>query len=304
MPVYRKQNKHMTVSIPSSLLELVKLHHPRAHRWEALARAGQKGYKHVGLVIEVTDDDGTKPPTHAEVARAIVSMLHEDQEKREGDAPVGYRIDALDEDDARLNDPGLYLPFSDGEASDDETTQGRWALKALDALHKRHLDLLDRIGVMTGPIEAAGQMAQDSLEALARLVADVIEIKLDAADKRMESEDEERKHERKMKLLDFIIAQSAGAGSNSPTPLLELLKRIDGTPDGDAVADALGADNLSAVRNAAANPDRAARAEALVQLLTRFRSEPEVAAKLNALPEKLRNDFQAAIMAEIKAGQT
>lgn len=300
MTIHRKAEKTAQGPVPAKLMQLCKEWHSKAVRWECLERFGKHGYRHCGLEIQVVHDDPKKPPQAAEVASALLAMMADHQDAMRDKAPEGYRIDAYDGQDVRLNPNGDFLRFADGEPDDllDARDKGTWAFKALDQTHKRYIDLLDRVG-------PAIAVATDALDALTAVVADAIQIRTDEADRRLESEEDERKHERRMRIMDFLMENSAGFGfggsGKSDSPLADT---IDAMPKGveKTLRDGFGEDLFSAFVAAAKNPDRATRSEQIQALAKRLNMEPRAVQATKDIPKKWRDRFQAALMAEVKAG--
>ena len=97
MTIHRRAVEWKHGDIPENLLNLAREHGPKATSWNALARSGRNGYKHVGLEIEVIA--GGEPAE--DVAGAILSMI---SEYGQAQAVAVFRIDAYDESGARLGD--------------------------------------------------------------------------------------------------------------------------------------------------------------------------------------------------------
>ena len=198
--------------MPETLLNLAREHTGKATSWNALARSGRSGYKHVGLEIEVVE---AGPPE--EVAGAILQMVMEHATAHGVDV---FRIDAYDERGARLGD--MVLRVGDGGAVDEVDTGtgggARWALKALNETHTRHMTTLDVIPKM---VEMVGQC----LEAMGGAVASAAEAKMAYASNEAEAQAAEHTHEKQMRMLE-LLASHMGASATAAkgrSPLADLL---------------------------------------------------------------------------------
>lgn len=297
MTIHRKTSSADAGEVPDRLLRLVETHHPKAVTWKCLPRAGRHGYKHANLEIYV-NLEGTaqeNPHTTDDVAGHLLAMMQEHQELKGDEAPEGYRIDAFDDNDDRLNGEGDFLRFRDGEAVDlvDSRDKGTWALKALDAEHKRRLDLMDRT-------DGISQIAIDAMNVLASVIGDVIDVKIQHAERTEDSEDKQRKHDRQMKLLEFIMAQG-GASSGGEYPLRDLLKRMPAKVKA-TFRDIIGDERWAVMNEAASNPDRGVRATQLQSLMSQLQA-PSIMSRINAeLPAEWKAELRQTIAAEVMAG--
>jgi hypothetical protein len=126
-----------------------------------------------------------------------------------------FRVDAYDESGARLGDV-LRRIGPDGEADEIENSNmgggARWALKALDETHQRHMKTLD---VIPRLVEMVGQC----LEAMGGAVASAAEARMAYASNEQEQQAAEHTHAKQMRLLELLAShmsaskQASGGGS-------------------------------------------------------------------------------------------
>lgn len=295
MTIHRDTGTKHSGPIPARLMALCKEYHSKAVKWEALERYGKHGYRHCGLSIQVVHDE-KDPPTPAKVATALLAMMEEHQ-KAAGENPTeGYRLDAYNDKGDRLNGDGDFIRFADGQADDllDMRDKGSWALKALNDTHKRYVELLDKIGPAIG-------VATEALDALVEVVGETLQVQRDNAEQRLEGEEAERSHERRMKMLDFLMDNVGASKSKSDSPLADLLHDLPPKVK-DEIRDGIGTDFWDALVVASENPDRGMRAEQLTALMKRMNADAVIVAKLKKVEKKWQDRFKAVLLTEIKAG--
>ncbi|HUU94322.1 MAG TPA: hypothetical protein VM487_01165 [Phycisphaerae bacterium] len=269
------------------MLNLAREHGPKATSWNALPRAGRSGYKHAGLEIEVIA--GGEPAE--DVAGAILQMVSEYSAAHA--VPV-FRIDAYDESGARLGDV-LVRIADDGGADEIETSNmgggARWALKALDDTHGRHMKTLDVIPQL---VEMVGQC----LEAMGGAVASAAEAKMAYASNEAEAQAAEHTHEKQMRMLELLAAHmgASSATAKGRSPLADLLATM---PDDvrETLREILGplfGEMAKAVHEA--DPEiRKAQLAAIIE-----RIEPSMKLEMGAkLPEEWQTQLLAAWRAEL-----
>ena len=289
MTIHRRATEWKHGEIPENLLNLAREHGPAASSWNALARAGRGGYKHVGLELEVIA--GGEPPE--DVAGAILAMI---SEHAAATACEVFRVDAYDDNGDRLGDV-LIRVSSEGEADElggDNLGGGaRWALKALDETHKRHMKTLEVIPQM---VEMVGQC----LEAMGGAVASAAEAKMAYASNEAEQAAQEHSHEKQMRLLELLAAHMGASSATAAgrSPLADLLATM---PDDvrETLRKILGplfGDMVKAVETS--NPEeRAARVQAVLE-----RIEPGMKLAMGQrLPEEWRTQLLAAWRAELQS---
>lgn len=257
---------------------------PAATSWNALARSGRSGYKHVGLEIEVIDGD---PPE--EIAGAILAMVTEHAQAVGGDL---YRIDAYDQTGARLGD--MVLRVGDGQADEVETGgsgAGRWALKALSDVHARHMTTLDVIPKM---VEMVGQC----LEAMGGAVAQAAEAKMAYASNEAEQQAQQHTHDKQMRLLELLAAHMSADSktAHGRSPLADLLATM---PDDvrDILREILGP-LFTDMAQAVQTQDRDERRAQIQAVLERIEPAQKLAMGTR-LPEEWRTQLLAAWRAEL-----
>lgn len=286
MSIHRRAVKWEHGEIPETLLNLAREHGPKATSWNALARAGRAGFKHVGLEIEVVT--GGEPPE--DVAGAILAMVGEHAERT---AVEVYRIDAYDESGARLGD--VLIRMGDGSADEIENSAAgggaRWALKALNETHARHMTTLDVIPKM---VEMVGQC----LEAMGGAVASAAEAKMAYASNEHEQQAAEHTHEKQMRMLELLAAHMSADNKTATgrSPLADLLATM---PDEirEQLREILGptfGDMVKAVQNQ--DPEeRRAQVQACLERIT----PAQKLAMGSQLPEEWRTQLLAAWRAEL-----
>lgn len=287
MGIHRRATEWKHGEIPENLLGMAREFGPKATSWNCLPRSGRAGYKHVGLEIEVVA--GGEPPE--DVAGAILAMIAEYAESN--GVPV-FRIDAYDESGARLGDV-LVRIAEDGVADEVDGSGGgaRWALKALDDTHKRHMKTLDVIPMM---IEMVGQC----LEAMGGAVASAAQAKMDFASGEAEAQAEQNTHEKQMRMMELFAAHMGAASSKSggrspladllatmPDDVKQILRKILG-PLFDEMATAVG------------NADPEIRKAQLQAVLERVSPDQKVQMGVQ-LPEEWRTQLLAAWQAELSS---
>jgi hypothetical protein len=286
MSIHRRAIKWEHGEIPETLLNLAREHGANATSWNALARAGRAGFKHVGLEIEVVT--GGEPPE--EIAGAILQMISEHAERT---AVEVYRIDAYDESGARLGD--VLIRMGDGSADEIENSAAgggaRWALKALQETHDRHMKTLDVIPQL---VEMVGQC----LEAMGGAVAAAAESKMAYASNEADQQAAEHTHEKQMRMLEVLAAHlSADSKTASDrSPLADLLSTM---PDEirEQLRGILGDtfdDMVSAVQTKDRD-ERRAKVEACLERIT----DAQKLAMGSQLPEQWRTQLLAAWRAEL-----
>ena len=217
MSIHRRAVKWEHGEIPETLLNLAREFGSKATSWNALARAGRGGYKHVGLELEVVS--GGEPAE--DVAGAILAMV---SEYSTHNGVAVFRIDAYDESGARLGDVVLRIDV-DGQADEIEHSPAgggaRWALKALDETHTRHMKTLDVIPVM---VEMVGQC----LEAMAGAIASAAQSKMEFASNEAAQQEAQHTHEKQMRMLELLAShmRSSKASSDGGSPLASVLARM------------------------------------------------------------------------------
>lgn len=287
MSIHRRAVKWEHGEIPETLLNLAREHGPKATSWNALARAGRAGFKHVGLEIEVVS--GGEPAE--EIAGAILQMV---SEHAAANAVEVYRIDAYDESGARLGD--VLIRVGDGGADAIETNMGggtRWALKALDDTHQRHMKTLDVIPQL---VEMVGQC----LEAMGGAVASAAEAKMAYASNEAEQQTAEHTHEKQMRMLELLAAHM-GASSKSGggrSPLADLLATM---PDDvrEILREILGP-LFGEMSKAVYEADPEVRKAQLTAIIERIEPSQKMAMG-KRLPEEWQTQLLAAWQAELSA---
>jgi hypothetical protein len=285
MSIHRRAVEWKHGEIPENLLGMAREFGPRATSWNCLPRSGRAGYKHVGLEIEVIA--GGEPPE--DVAGAILAMI---SEHAEANGVAVFRIDAYDETGARLGDV-LVRIAEDGVADEVDGSGGgaRWALKALDETHKRHMKTLDVIPQM---IEMVGQC----LEAMGGAVASAAQAKMDFASGEAEQQEQQNTHDKQMRMLELFAAHMGAAGSKKDgrSPLADLLATMP--DDVKAILKRILGPLFDEMAEAVGNPDREVRAAQLEAVLQRVSPSQKVAMG-SELPEQWRTQLLAAWQAEL-----
>ncbi len=214
MTIHRRATKWEHGEIPENLLNLAREHGPKATSWNALARAGRGGYKHVGLELEVVT--GGEPPE--DVAGAVLSMV---SDYSKAHAVEIFRVDAYDERGDRLGECLIRVDLDGGADEYDHPNMGggaRWALKALDDTHKRHMSTLDVIPKM---VEMVGQC----LEAMGAAVASAAEARMNFAAGEAEQQAADHAHQKQMRLIELLAAHLSADATKKQgaSPLASLL---------------------------------------------------------------------------------
>lgn len=288
MSIHRRAVKWEHGEIPENLLNMAREHGPLATSWNCLPRAGRAGYKHVGLELEVVA--GGEPAE--DVAGAILQMC---SEHALANAVEVFRVDAYNEAGDRLGDLLIRIA-PDGGADEIENSHmgggARWALRALDDTHKRHMATLDVIPKMV-------EMVGTCLEAMGGAVAQAAQAKMDFASNEAEQAAEQYRHEKQMRLLEMLGAhmsadRSKNAGrspladllATMPDEIRELLREILGVTFGDMV---------KAVQTS--DPEqRRAQLEACLERIT----PAQKLAMGERLPEEWRTQLLSAWRAELQ----
>jgi hypothetical protein len=230
------------------------------------------------------------------VASAILALVTEHAQGDEGAAY--YRVDALDASGARLNgeSPCILRMGDTGDAEDAEplsagAAQGRWALRALNDTHARYIALLTNMDKLSN-------MVAECLEAMAGAVAGAAQARMDFAANEAEREAENRKHEKQMKLLEWLMAQQA-AGKGTPRsagPITAWLAAL-AVEHREIVRDVLGAEEWGDLCRAADMPMGGERREVLRAILSRVTAAQQ-AELARRLPTSVLLQLQAAARAE------
>lgn len=285
MTIHRRATKWEHGEVPETLLTLAREHGPRAVSWNALARSGRSGYKHVGLELEVVDSE---PPE--DVAGAILQMVTEYGATNGVDL---FRVDAYDASGARLGD--MVLRIGEGGVADEvEAGPGggaRWALKALNDIHQRYVGTLDALTKMV-------EMVAGCLEAMGGAVASAAQTRMEFAAGEAERDAAAHTHEKQMRLLELLAAhigadRTKHAGSS---PLATLLATM---PDDvrETLRSILGdlyGDMLKAVHTS----DPEIRREQLTACISRV-SPSQKMEMGDRIPEEWRVKLLAAWRAEL-----
>ncbi len=287
MTIHRRATKWEHGELPENLLNLAREHGTNATHWNALARAGRGGYKHVGLELEVIA--GGEPPE--DIAGAILSMI---TEHAAAHAVEVFRVDAYDEKGDRLGDILIRVDTDGGADEIEQSGMGggaRWALRALDETHKRHMKTLDVIPQLI-------EMVGSCLEAMSGAVASAAQAKMDYASGEADQAAEQHSHEKQMRFLDMFAAhmQADGAKNAGRSPLADLLAKL---PDDvrEVLRSILG-DVFGDMAKAVHTEDREAR-KAQVQACLERISPAQKLAMGEQLPEEWRTKLMAAWRAEL-----
>lgn len=285
MTIHRKATTWDHGEVPETLLNLAREYAGRAVSWNALARSGRSGYKHVGLEIEVVDSE---PPE--DVAGAILQMVTEHAQANAIDL---YRVDAYDDKGDRLGEIVLRMA-GDGQADEVETGgsgAGRWALKALKETHDRHMSTLDVIPRM---VEMVGQC----LEAMGGAVAQAAEAKMKYASNEAEQAAEQHTHDKQMRMMELLASHMSASNKagQGRSPLADLLSTM---PDDvrSTLREILGPlfdDMTTAVQT----QDRETRKAQIQAVLERIDAAQKLAMGTR-LPEEWRTQLLAAWQAEL-----
>jgi hypothetical protein len=289
MTIHRRAVEWKHGDIPENLLNLARDHGPKATSWNALARSGRAGYKHVGLEIEVIA--GGEPAE--DVAGAILSMI---SEYGQANAISVFRIDAYDEAGARLGD--VLVRVAEDGGADEIANQNlgggaRWALKALDDTHQRHMKTLD---VLPTLVEMVGQC----LEAMGGAVASAAESKMQYASNDAQQQEEQNTHEKQMRIMELLAAHMSAdkTASGGRSPLADLLATMPADVK-TTLREILGPlfDEMAA---AVVNGDREVRQAQLSAVMERI--SPAQKARMGAeLPGEWQTQLLAAWRAELAA---
>lgn len=285
MTIHRRAVEWKHGEIPENLVGMCKTHKATATSYNALARSGRNGYKHVGLEIEVIA--GGEPDE--DVAGAILAMISEYSSDK---GVAVFRVDAYDENGALL-DSVLVRVAEDGGADEMENAGGgaRWALKALDETHKRHMKTLEVIPKM---VEMVGQC----LEAMGGAVASAAEARMNYAANEAAQQEEQHTHDKQMRLLELLAAHmsSDNAKNAGRSPLADLLATM---PDDvkDILRGILGP-LFQEMANAVSNPDKEVRKAQLSAVLERV-SQAQKLEMGTKVPEEWRTQLLAAWRAEL-----
>lgn len=285
MTIHRRAVEWKHGDIPENLLNLAREHGPKATSWNALARSGRAGYKHVGLEIEVIS--GGEPAE--DVAGAILAMI---SEYGQAHAVEVFRIDAYDESGARLGD--VLVRVAEDGGADEIASQNmgggaRWALKALDDTHQRHMKTLD---VLPQLVEMVGQC----LEAMGGAVASAAEAKMQYASNEAAQQEEQHTHEKQMRMLELLAAHMSAdkTAKGGRSPLADLLATMP--PDVKAtLRDILGPlfDEMAA---AVANPDREVRQAQLAAVMERITQQQKL-----RMGQEVPGEWQTQLLAAWRA---
>lgn len=285
MAIHRRVTPWTHGAVPESLLSLTREHAAKATAFVALPHLGRGGFKHCGLEVEIVEQGSH---THEEVAGAIMAMVVEHAETGVGQGR--YRIDAIDENGDRLGDVVLRVG-DDGEADDVETgnASGRWALRALDDVHKRHLATLDKIAGMV-------EMVGNCLDAMAGAVAAAAEAKMSYANADAEREENQQRHEKQIMFLQFLMKQTGRGG----VAVESLASFLDSAPEAvrDGIARSIGAELYAELRAAAAEPDADQRKMKLVAVFGRITPAMKLALGQN-VPTEWQEKLMAVLQAEL-----
>lgn len=288
MTIHRKATAWEHGEVPESLLGIAREHGSKATSWNCLARSGRSGYKHVGLELEVVSD--ANPPHPEDVAGAILQLVSEHATTSGTEL---YRIDAYDEGGVLLGNIVLRMG-GDGQVDEVETGgsgAGRWALKALNETHQRHMKTLDVIPQM---VEMVGQC----LEAMGGAVAQAAEARMNFASNEAEQQAEQHAHEKQMRMLELLAAHMSAdtKKQGGRSPLADLLATM---PDDirETLREILGplfGDMVKAVHTEDAEERKAKIAACLERI------EPSQKLAMGTrLPEEWRTQLLAAWRAEL-----
>ena len=288
MTIHRRATEWKHGEIPETLLNLARETGAKATSWNVLARAGRGGYKHVGLELEVIA--GGEPAE--DVAGALLAMMSEHAAATLCEV---FRVDAYDENGDRLGDV-LIRVSSDGKDADevggDNMGGGaRWALKALDDTHKRHMKTLEVIPQM---VEMVGQC----LEAMGGAVASAAQAKMDFASGEAQQQEQQNTHDKQMRLLELLAAHMS-ADSKTAAGRSSLADLLATMPDDvrETLREILGPlfDDMSKAVHTADKAERAAQLQAVLERIT----PAQKLAMGTKLPEEWRTQLLAAWRAEL-----
>jgi hypothetical protein len=282
MTIHRRATSWEHGEVPEGLLNLCREHAGKAVSWNALARAGRGGYKHVGLEIEVVD---TEPAE--DVAGAILGMVVEHSSSQGTEL---YRVDAYDESGARLGDTVLRIG-GDGGADEVDTSGGgggRWALRALTDTHNRHMATLDHLAKMV-------EMVAQCLEAMGGAVAQAAEAKMAYASNEAEVASEQHRHDKQMRMMELLATHmSASKEQATGGALGALLDKMPADVKDTlfAVLGELYSDMVDASQET--DPEiRKAKLQACIERIT--------SAQKTALGARVPADWQARLLAAWRA---
>ncbi len=287
MTIHKRATKWEHGELPESLVNLARECGPKATSWNCLARSGRGGYKHVGLELEVIA--GGEPAE--DIAGALLEMVNAHAATSLCEV---FRIDAYDTDGDRLGDVLIRIQQG-GEADDvnaDNMSGGaRWALKALDDTHKRHMKTLEVIPQM---VEMVGQC----LEAMGGAVASAAQAKMDFASNEAAQAEEQHTHDKQMRLLELLAAHMS-ADSKTAAGRSSLADLLATMPDDvrETLREILGPlfDDMSKAVHTTGKAERAAQLQAVLERIT----PAQKLAMGTRLPEEWRTQLLAAWRAEL-----
>ena len=278
MTIHRAATTWSAGDVPESLFNLIKTHRLDAESWTVLPRAGNQGYKAVGLDLAVVDaiNHGEE-----ELAAAVMAMVMEHYDSQ---AAPFYKVEC--HKDGKPIDNVILRMAPDGAEDLNATTGGAWAFKELAAVHKRYLELLDNIAGIAG---IAGQ----ALDAMAGVVADAARTKMETAEGVAAREAAGYKHERQMKVMELLV--QAAQANKAANPLREVLESAPREVL-DATKEVVGDEIFAMLVKAAGTDDKDARKAIIAAALGKL-----TPAQKTELGKRVPEEWQAKLMAALQA---